>query len=79
MKNSKFDVEYENDNVRNYRNVTIYRNPKIKIGDLGCYYVKDSQRTSIADAKEYIDSMIEACGVEFFNTRSNPLIDPEFS
>lgn len=74
MTDSNFETEYDNDETRVYRDVTIYRNRLIKSGDKGCYYVKDSLRTSIEDAKEYIDGMLEACGIEFFNTRKNPLI-----
>lgn len=67
-------TEYCNDETRIYRGVTIGRNRKIKNGEVGCYYVKESLRTSIDDAKEYIDAMIEACGIEFFNTRKNALL-----
>ncbi len=74
MTDSNFETEYDNDETRVYRDVTIHRNRQIKSGDKGCYYVKDSLRTSIEDAKEYIDEMLEACGIEFFNTRKNPLI-----
>lgn len=74
MTDSNFETEYDNDETRVYRGVTIHRNRKIKTGDKGCYYVKDSLRTSIEDAKEYIDGMLEACGIEFFNTRKNALL-----
>ncbi len=74
MTNSNFETEYDNDETRVYRDVTIHRNRQIKTGNKGCYYVKDSLRTSIEDAKEYIDGMLEACGIEFFTTRKNPLI-----
>ena len=74
MTNSNIETEYDNDEIRVYRDVTIHRNRQIKTGDKGCYYVKDSLRTSIEDAKEYIDGMLEACGIEFFNTRKNALL-----
>lgn len=74
MIDSYFEIEYDNDETRVYRGVTIHRNRQIKTGNKGCYYVKDSLRTSIEDAKEYIDGMLEACGIEFFTTRKNPLI-----
>ena len=74
MTNSNFETEYDNDETRVYRGVTIHRNRQIKTGDKGCYYVKDSLRTSIEDAKEYIDGMLEACGIEFFTTRKNALL-----
>lgn len=74
MTNKLPKISYENDETRVYRGVTIQRNRSIKHGEVGCYYVKESLRTSIEDAKEYIDSMIEACGIEFFNTRKNALI-----
>ena len=74
MTDSNYETEYDNDETRVYRGVTIHRNRQIKTGDKGCYYVKDALRTSIEDAKEYIDGMLEACGIEFFNTRKNPLI-----
>lgn len=74
MTDSNFETEYDNDETRVYRGVTIHRNRKIKTGVKGCYYVKDSLRTSIEDAKEYIDGMLEACGIEFFNTRKNALL-----
>ena len=59
MTDSNFETEYDNDETRVYRGVTIHRNRQIKTGDKGCYYVKDSLRTSIEDAKEYIDGMLE--------------------
>lgn len=74
MTESNLETEYNNDETRVYRGVTIHRNRQIKTGELGCYYVKDSLRTSIEDAKEYIDGMLEACGIEFFNTRKNALL-----
>lgn len=74
MTASNCDTHYDNDEVRTYRNVVIQRNRQIKSGELGCYYVKDSLRTSIEDAKEYIDAMLEACGIEFFNSRENALL-----
>lgn len=77
MKDSNFETIYNNDESRVYRGVTIERNRQIKTGDAGCYYVKDSLRTSLVDAKEYIDSMLEACGIEFFNTRKNALINED--
>lgn len=70
-------IQYDNDETRVYRGVTIGRNRSIKHGESGCYYVKDSLRTSIDDAKDYIDAMIDACGIEFFNTRKNALIDDD--
>lgn len=74
MKKDKFQVQYDNDETRVYRDVTIFRNRKIKTGDEGCYYIKDKLCTSIQDAQLYIDEMLEACGIEFFKTRENPLI-----
>lgn len=73
----KHKIQYDkNDETREYRDVTIERNREIKTGDAGCYFVKDRLCTSIQDAQEYIDSMLEACGIDFFKTRRiNPLLD----
>jgi hypothetical protein len=71
-------VTFHNDQDRMYRGVRISRNTKIKVGKEGAYFVKDSLRTSLQDAKEYIDAMIESCGIEFFNHRPNALIEDDF-
>lgn len=74
MKRNKFLVQYNNDETRVYREVTIHRDRKVKTGEAGCYYVKEKLCTSIQDAQLYIDEMLEACGIEFFKTRTNPLL-----
>jgi hypothetical protein len=77
MSELKTQTKYDKmDETREYRTVTIERNRKIKSGEEGCYYVKDKLCTSIQDAQDYIDAMIEACGIEFFKSRrKNPLLD----
>lgn len=77
MKDSNTQTKYDKiDETREYRTVTIERNRKIKSGEEGCYFVKDKLCTSIQDAQEYIDAMIEACGIDFFKSRrKNPLLD----
>lgn len=75
MKNSKNEIDYHIDDTRVYRGVTIGRNRGVKTGEAGCYIVKMRQCTSIEDAQTYIDEMIEACGIEFFNSRNNVLHD----
>lgn len=71
----KYDQTYE---TREYRKVTIERNRSVKAGDKGCYHVNGYECASIIGAQEYIDSMIEACGIEFFQIkRKNALIEDE--
>lgn len=77
MKESSNEIKYDQTfETREYRNVTIERNRTVKTGEKGCYQVKGYDCTSIQDAQEYIDSMIEACGIEYFQTiRKNALIE----
>lgn len=63
-------------NTHEYRTVTIENNRSIKSGEKGCYTVNKYPCESLKGAQEYIDSMIEACGIDFFQIiRKNPLIE----
>ena len=77
MKASNNEIKYDQTfETREYRKVTIERNRTVKAGEKGCYHVNGYKCASIQDAQEYIDSMMEACGIEFFQTeRKNALIE----